>query len=192
MTEIILDSTMHITDTYLFETITEAVQNSFPESLHQKLAKPETRKQMLIDFGENAFLDPENLKYPVINPFTEQIDCRLVKAAEIRASQYHESDIIEKAKIVYNDNNCNSSIKIKIAEESIDLEDIFNFFDLTESSKNIAQNKGEYQKIVQNTMKKYNIKKISDLKDQKTKKKFFDELDAAWVTKREQDNPGKD
>jgi len=192
MPEIILDSNINITDTYLFETITEAVQNSFPESLHQKLAKKSTREQMIIDFGDAAFLDPDNLKYPIINPFTKQVDCRLIKAAKIRASQYHKTDIIKKAEEAYINNKCDTDIKVKVADESIDLEEVFNFFDLNEASKDIAQNKGEYQKIVQQTMQKYNIKKMSELKDPKIKRKFFDELDAAWVTKREKANPGQD
>ena len=192
MSEIILDSTINVTDTYLFEIITEAVRNSFPESLHQKLAKTSTRKQMLADFGEKAFLDSENLKYPVINPFTKKMDCRLIKAAKVRASQYHKTDIIKKAEKLYASNNCDAEIKVKVAEESIDLENIFNFFNLSEANKNIADNKKTYQELVKKIMKKYNIKRISDLKNPKTKKAFFDELDASWVTQSEKNHPELD
>ena len=192
MSEIVLDENINITGPYLFESITEAVKNSFPDSLHVKLSKTSTRKQMLEDFGEKAFLDPTNLKYPIINPFTKKVDCRLIQAAKVRASQYHKEDIINKAEKAYKDNNCKSTIKVKVAKESVDLEDIFNFFDLEESSKDIIQHKGDYQKIVQQMMKKYNIKKISDLKDPKIKKQFFDELDSSWTSKREKLGLDKD
>ena len=185
MSEFILDQELISNNTYLFESITEAIKSSFPDTLHKKLSLTSTRKQMLEDFGHDAFLDPDNLKYPIINPFTKKVDCRLISAAKIRAAQYHKTDILKKAEEEYIKNKCETKIKLKVAKESIDIEDIFNFFNIDESNDEILKHKGEYQKIVKEKMKKYNIKKISDLKDPKIKRKFFDELDASWVSKRE-------
>lgn len=192
ITEYEVDPKLISNKIYMIEVIAEAIKSSFPESLHKKLSLTSTRKQMLADFGPKAFLDPDNLKYPIINPFTKKVDCRLIVAAKKRAAQYHRENILKKAEKAYQDNKCESTVKLKVAKESIDVEDAFIFFELEETSKDINNRKEEYQKIVRETMQKYGIKKISDLKDKETKRKFFDELDSKWTSKREEQGLDQD
>jgi len=185
MPNVILDENI-ISESYLFETVTEAVKKSIPDVVHKSLSKIETRQKMLDKLGSEAFIDPTNLKYPIYNPISYKIDCRLISAAIARSKQHHQKDIEKKAIELAKKHNCTEKININIGETVIDINDLSLFFNIEEST--IPENKSEYDKIVKDTMKKYNINKFSDLKDKAEKSKFFDELDSKWVTKREQLN----
>ena len=60
--------------------------------------KVKHRREVLAKCGKKAFLDPEDLAYPVANPWTCETDCGLVKAANIRAHQFHNTKMIDKVK----------------------------------------------------------------------------------------------
>ena len=58
----------------------------------------EQRRRLLARCGKRAFLDPANLKYPVMaksGPCV--IDCRGLRAAKSRAGQYHHRSLEKKA-----------------------------------------------------------------------------------------------
>jgi len=109
--------------------ILETVKRSLPDTLQKHLSKTSNRKEMLEKFGEKAFLNSKELKYPVINPFTENYDCRLIYAAYVRSSQYDHKDIEKKAKELYESQNCESEIDIELSEnKKIFCHDIPNIF----------------------------------------------------------------
>ncbi len=115
----------------LGEFILEAVKNELPDSLKKHLSSQENRRQMKEKFGDRAFLNPEELKYPVINPFTEDYDCRLIYAAYVRSKQHKHKDIEVKAKDLYESNNCKKEVKIQLKEnEMICCLELLDFFDV--------------------------------------------------------------
>lgn len=88
-----------INDTNLFnDAIVEAVGKLIPDRMKVKLSRRSTRKKMLDKFGDSAFLQPEKLKYPIVDPDTGKRHAGLTKAAYIRARQHHKGDIAAKAK----------------------------------------------------------------------------------------------
>jgi hypothetical protein len=111
------------------EFILETVKRSLPDTLQKHLSKTSNRKEMLEKFGEKAFLNSKELKYPVINPFTEDYDCRLIYAAYVRSKQHKHHDINKKAKQLYDSQNCESEIEIELSENKKifchDIPDIF-------------------------------------------------------------------
>lgn len=56
--------------------------------------------------GENCFLDPKNLKYPVCRKTDAEFDCRGALAAYRRARQYKQYDIAKKALNVAKRHSC--------------------------------------------------------------------------------------
>ena len=114
---------------YLNNFILEEIENSLPDTLQKYLSKKSNRVKMLDELGEKAFLNPKDLKFPVINPFTKKYDCRLIYAAKIRAKQHKYKDIEEKAVKLYNQQNCTHEIKIDLHEKRcINLDDVINLF----------------------------------------------------------------
>ncbi len=56
------------------------------------------RKELLDKCGKKAFLEPSDLKYPVVqNQKTCKIERQGVIAAKKRAAQYHHPELVEKA-----------------------------------------------------------------------------------------------
>jgi len=55
------------------------------------------RQLMRAQCGDQCFLDPLNLKFPICNKDTCEIDCRGVLSAKVRASQFGYEDIRKKA-----------------------------------------------------------------------------------------------
>jgi hypothetical protein len=56
------------------------------------------RKELLDKCGKRAFLEPSDLKYPVIqNSKTCKVERQGVIAAKKRAAQYHHPELVEKA-----------------------------------------------------------------------------------------------
>jgi len=78
-----------------------------------------TRRELIEKCGEKAFLDPVNLKFPVVNPLTGDCkpDCKLLYAAYLRANEWHYNDIAAKAKSLYDSNGCAEKTGVKIHEE---------------------------------------------------------------------------
>jgi len=127
---LILDNTVVSNKENFDNFITEAVKHSLPDTLKDHISKKSNREKMLEKFGEKAFLIPKELKFPVINPFTEDYDCRLIYAAYVRAKQHDYSDVAKKAKSLYDSHNCQSEIDIEIEEGNVvKCHDLFEFFE---------------------------------------------------------------
>jgi len=102
-------------------TILEAVSQKLPTDLKKKLRKPSMRREMIEKCGKKAFLIPEELKFPVMDPDTCKYDCRLIYAAYVRANQWkkkhpHYASVAEKARRLYEKNKCDLRIGVKINE----------------------------------------------------------------------------
>ena len=69
----------------------------FGKVLKQRIHKQSTRETLLKKYGPKAFLMPEQKKFPIINPNTGNVSCKLLRAAKIRALQHHYNDIASKA-----------------------------------------------------------------------------------------------
>lgn len=117
----------------MYTEIFEAIDKEIPESIKEKLKSDKIRKEMLKKYKDKAFLDPKNLRFPVVNPDTGKFDCRLIYAAYIRSSihaskggsnkqpkEYYENIKI-KAKDLYMKQKCDDKIKIKLSKEDIEI-----------------------------------------------------------------------
>jgi len=119
----------------IIELIVESYK--IPDDMRNKIRKRSVRVEMRRKYGDKAFLDPDNLAFPVVNPDTGEYDCRLIYAAYLRAklfekkgstkhSRSYYSDIKNKALKLYRENKCYDELKIKIHEEDyIDIKDFF-------------------------------------------------------------------
>jgi len=158
--------------------ILEKAKSSLPDTLQKNLSKKSNREKMLEKYGEKAFLLPNELKFPVINPFTDDYDCRLIYAARIRAKQHDYKNIEEKAEKLYKDQNCESKIDLELQDGTqIECHELFDLF-LVENT--------EYRKFFQEKLNKYGVKSPDDLNKNK-RKKFFDEIDREWKAEKEKD-----
>ena len=69
----------------------------FGKTLKNKIHKTSTRNHLAQKFGDKAFLMPQQKKFPIINPNTGKVSCKLLKAAKIRAAQNGYQDVLNKA-----------------------------------------------------------------------------------------------
>lgn len=124
---------------YLDDLLEEASKTMIPPQTHTMLLKKSVRENMLKKFGKEAFLDSENLKYPVKNPKTGQYDCRLIYTARLKALQSKKIDIAKKAKQLYDNQNCQTLLNITIKEHTE------NVYDLCELLELFLTSTGEYK-----------------------------------------------
>lgn len=118
----------------IIDLICEEIHAKLPAKTKKLLKSQETRENMKSEFGSDAFLDPENKKFPIVNPTTGKIDCKLIYAAYLRsrihyskggsskapASYYKNINI--KAKKLYEEHNCSKIVNATISEsENISL-----------------------------------------------------------------------
>ena len=189
---LILDNTTVSSKENFDNFITEAVKHSLPDTLKDHISKKSNREKMLEKFGERAFLQPKELKFPVFNPFKEDYDCRLIYAAYVRAKQHDYKDLAKKAKELYDANECQSEIEIEISENNtIKCHQFFDFFDFkTNKEENMKsthnlfeeKEKTEYQKFFKQKLKEWDVESPDDLSEEK-RKKFFDEVSKEWKKK---------
>jgi len=111
------------------EVLTEAIKKLIPNSVKAKLSSRKNRHLLLEKYGNDAFLLPKQLKFPVVNPDTGKPDCALIYAARIRAKQYAGTkpgyrEVAAKAENLYKQNKCNIKLHIQIHKESEALIDI--------------------------------------------------------------------
>lgn len=111
------------------EVLTEAIKKLIPNSTKSKLSSRKNRQLMLEKYGNDAFLLPKLLKFPVVDPDTGKPDCALIYAARIRAKQYAGvkpgyREIANKAEKLYKANKCDIKLHIQIHKESEDVIDI--------------------------------------------------------------------
>jgi len=115
------------------EVLTEVIKKIIPNKTKTKLSSKKNRQLMLEKYGKDAFLLPDQLKFPVKNPDTGKYDCSLIYAARIRAKQYSGikpgyREIANKAEQLYKENNCGIKLNIRIHDNEdhfdIDLESL--------------------------------------------------------------------
>ena len=102
-----------------FDLLTEKLERRIDPQIKQRLQSKAIRRQMRNKYGSKAFLLPEEMKFPIVNPDTGKLDCALLHAAYVRARQWMGkkpgySDLAHKAKQMLADNNCGSTIGIKL------------------------------------------------------------------------------
>ena len=167
---------------FFYNTITEAVVNSIPDSIRKHFEKKENRQKLLDEFGEKAFLLPKELKFPVVNPFTKEFDCRLIYAARIRAKQHKYPEVDKKATALYKEHNCENQINITLNDVELNTEfsceELFEIFDFDHSI--ILENQEAYKKVYNDTLKDFNVKSFTELSDEQ-KKTFFNSLEKRWT-----------
>ncbi len=118
------------TDETTDDVLTEAIKKLIPNSTKAKLSSRKNRQLMLEKYGKHAFLLPDQLKFPVVNPDTGKPDCALIYAARIRAKQYAGSkpgyrDVAARAEKMYKSNHCETKMHIQIhdgTEEKLDID----------------------------------------------------------------------
>ena len=99
------------------ETIFEEVRAKIPTSIRKTIDTKSDRNKLIETCGNDAFLMPEKLKFPVKNIKTCEYDCRLLYAAYIRAKQFHYTDIAEKAKKLLKETGCSEKIRVTLENE---------------------------------------------------------------------------
>lgn len=96
-------STVNFTDTVLYDVI-GSLQKEGVDFLQNKSALVRLKEK----HGDKAFLDPKNLKYPIINPKTGEKDQALLHAAYIdlkrRAGISGTGDLAQKARDMMDEN----------------------------------------------------------------------------------------
>lgn len=108
------------------EVITEIIKKLIPKTIKTKLSSRKNRQLMLEKYGKKAFLLPDQLKFPIVDPDTGKPDCALLYAARLRAKQYAGvkpgyREIAAKAEQIFHENNCNTRIHIQIQNETEEL-----------------------------------------------------------------------
>ena len=76
------------------------------------------RRGLLEKCGEKAFLDPKNLKFPIVSLLSKDCspDCKMLHAAYNRAKEWHYEGIANEAAKLYKANKCEEELGIKIHE----------------------------------------------------------------------------
>lgn len=118
---IMVESDQIINDEKRDKLISEVLKNIIPNKVKVKISSKKDRQALLNNFGEKAFLIPERLKFPIINPNTGKYECSLIYAARVRIKQYtgikpEYKEIADKAEKLYNDLGCKGKLKIQILD----------------------------------------------------------------------------
>jgi len=112
----------------MIEEFIEEVQKLIPLQLKKDLQKREFREKLLQNHGTKAFLDPNNLKYPVFDQ--NGFNCSLCYAAYLRSKQNKQMELSNKAKKLFSKYDCENNLNIHIGEnQSLDF---ITFIDLFE------------------------------------------------------------
>lgn len=137
-------------DTDFLSPILEKINFKIDEDVRKLISSSKVRNEMLKKYGEKAFLDSKDKKFPVINPKTGSFECTLIYAALMRAiifsskngtktnpKEYYDK-IRENAKKLYEKEKCGDKIKVKLNQEEVDALFLNEVFAITETqSKNI-------------------------------------------------------
>ena len=127
--QITINEQLFHTDDGTDEVLTEAIKKLIPASLRAKLSSRKSRQLMLEKYGKNAFLLPDQLKFPVVNPETGKIDCGLLYAARIRAKQYAGvksgyREVAARAEKMFKANSCSTKLNVQIHDNANEAYDI--------------------------------------------------------------------
>jgi len=146
-----------MTDEFIFSTIFEKINYAIDDDVKQQLKSQKVRQEMLKKYGNNAFLDSKDLKFPVINPKTGGYDCKLIYACILRSAVHsakggssknpksYYDNVKEKATNLYKSQNCSEKLKVKLSAESTEEVDILvlnDIFSIIET---------EYNSIIEST-----------------------------------------
>lgn len=130
MDMIIDDEPYLVTDPQLCEKLADKIEEAIDPAIKQKLASPAVRRAMMQNYGAKCFLLADQLKFPICNPDTGQLDCNLLYAAYLRANQYKGikpgyRELALKAKQMFQELNCSAKIGIRLheSEEVLPLEE---------------------------------------------------------------------
>jgi len=74
--------------------------SKIPKYLRDYLKQSKNREAMLKKYGPKSFLDPDGLKYPVLNYRTGEFDLGLINSAISLASLHNNTPIIKKAEVL--------------------------------------------------------------------------------------------
>lgn len=105
-----------------FDIIDKYITIGIKEIIPTGVSSKKDRQKLLEQFGEKAFLVPDQFKFPIINPNTGNYDENLIYAALIRIKQYKNkkpeyNSILEKAESLYSQYNSGEKIKIEIISD---------------------------------------------------------------------------
>ena len=115
---------------FLNKFLFEGIKLTIPNSLKKYLMDENNRKEMFENFGERAFLKPDELKMPIIHPETGEYDCNLVLANRIRLRQLNESqELKNKLDDIY---HCHCKKTFLVDIDEIGTKDIIEMIDLLE------------------------------------------------------------
>jgi rubrerythrin len=117
------------------ELLLEKISAEIPDSVQKKLSSQTVRKEMLAKFGRSAFLLPEELKFPIVDPSTGKPNIRLIYAAYVRARQWSDKKpaykkVAERAKALFIANGGPEKLNIHIEESLTDILNQLGFGDL--------------------------------------------------------------
>ncbi len=114
------------------DLISEEVNAKISAKTKKLLKSSETRENMKSEFGDASFLDSTNKKFPIYNPTTGKIDCKLIYAAYMRSrihfskggsskapAEYYKN-ISEKARTLYEQNKCSSKVGAVLSNENVE------------------------------------------------------------------------
>ncbi len=118
--ELIIEKTlMDAAKEDIHEQILEAINIKIDNKLKKRLQSKIFRRQMIEKCGKKAFLLPDQMKFPIMNPDTCKIDCKLLYAAYVRARQWTGKtpgyrEVANKAKELLRETRCDKKISIHL------------------------------------------------------------------------------
>lgn len=92
-----------------------AIAEKAKEKVHLRSGKEALKGKC----GDKAFLMPEELKFPIVSPFSKNCepDCKMIHAAYVRAREWKYDTVAQKAAALYKSNGCEDKLGIKIHDE---------------------------------------------------------------------------
>ena len=123
------------------EIFNKVIIESVSKRLHKYLMSRKNRQMLLDKYGKDAFLLPDELKFPVMNE-KGKYDCGLIYAARVRAKQWSGKkpgyrEVAKKAEELYKKHGCEKKIHILLNvnehQEPVEI-DFLELLDLVEYS----------------------------------------------------------
>jgi len=128
----ILDEKKLFNKEYLSLLLNEATSLIIPKNTKKLLSDKVIRENLLKTHGNEAYLSPSDMKYPIINPETGKPDCKLIYAARLKAKEKNEKDIYNKATELFKSNKCNQILDVKVEghQKNYDLLELLDLIEL--------------------------------------------------------------
>lgn len=127
------------------QLINENAKAAIDDKIEQYLKKQSNREEIFSKYGKKAFLDPKQLKFPVVDPFTGQFHCALIYRAYMRAAwgaskprktnpKSYYLNIKNKARSIFNKAKCGEKLNIVLTEGQI-----MNYLDFIEEFVTVVE-----------------------------------------------------